>query len=83
MKSSPPKESNLIEFHGLINSMKLFDDLDDCIAFINSISNEKVILLVSDVLSDSVVSRIQGLSQLFVIYVFCQIEEQADSWSSN
>jgi hypothetical protein len=63
--------------------LKLFDDPDDCIAFINSISNEKIILIVSDALGDPVVSRIQDLQQLFAIYVFCQTEEQADGWSSN
>ncbi len=83
MDSSLPDESNLIKFRGLVNSLKLFDDPDDCIAFINSISNEKVLLIVSDALGDPVVSRIQDLQQLFAIYVLCQTEEQADGWSSN
>jgi hypothetical protein len=83
LDSSSPEESNLIKLRGLVNSLKLFDDPDDCIAFINSISNEKIILIVSDALGDPVVSRIQDLQQLFAIYVFCQTEEQADGWSSN
>lgn len=83
LDSSAPDESLLIKFRGLVNFFKTFDDPDDCIAFINSISNEKVILFVSDALGDPVVSRIQDLQQLFAIYVFCQTEEQADGWSSN
>lgn len=83
LDSSPPDESNLTKFRGLINSLKLFDDPDDCIAFINSISNEKVVLIVSDALGDPVVSRIQDLEHLFAIYVLCQTDEQADNWSSN
>lgn len=71
------------KFRNLVNYIKLFDDSDDCIAFINSISNEKVIFIVSDSLGDPVVSRIQDLQQLFSIYVLCQTQEQADNWSTN
>ncbi len=83
MDSILPDNSILIKFRGIVNYLKLFDDADDCIAFINSISNEKVILIVSDALGDPVVSRIQDLQQLFAIYVLCQTEEQADNWSTN
>ncbi len=83
LDSSAPDESILLKLRGLINCIKLFDDADDCIAFINTISNEKVILIVSDALGDPVVSRIQDLQQLFAVYVLCQTEEQADGWSTN
>jgi len=83
LDSSLPDNSILIKFRGLVNYLKLFDDPDDCIAFINSISNEKVILIVSDALGDPVVSRIQDLQLLFAIYVLCQTEEQTESWSTN
>lgn len=83
LDSSAPNESLLIKFRGLVNYFKTFDDPDDCIAFINSISNEKVILFVSDALGDPVVSRIQDLQQLFAIYVLCPTEDQAEQWSAN
>ncbi len=83
MDSTLPDNSILIKFRGIVNYLKLFDDTDDCIAFINSISNEKVILIVTDALGDPVVSRIQDLQQLFAIYILCQTREQADNWSTN
>ena len=83
MDSSPPDNSILNQFRGLVNCIKTFDDADDCIAFINTISNEKVVFIVSDALGDPVVSRIQDLQQLFAIYVLCQTQEQADGWSTN
>ncbi|CAF3908727.1 unnamed protein product [Adineta steineri] len=83
LDSSAPDHSLTIKLRGLINYLKIFDDADDCIAFINTISNEKVIIIVSDVLGHPVVSRIQDLQQLFAIYVLCQTEEEADSWSTN
>ncbi len=83
LDSTLPDNSLLIKFRGLVNYIKLFDDVDDCIAFINSILNEKVIFIVTDTLGDPVVSRIQDLQQLFAIYVLCETEEQADNWSTN
>jgi hypothetical protein len=83
LDSLVPDDSVLVQFRGLVNYLKMFDDVDDCIAFINSISNEKVIFIVTDALGDPVVSRIQDLQQLFTIYILCQTEDQADSWSTN
>jgi hypothetical protein len=83
LDSSPPDQSVLLQFRGLVNYLKIFDDADDCIAFINTISNEKVVFIVSDALGDPVVSRIQDLQQLFAIYVLRQTQEQADGWSTN
>ncbi|CAF1931645.1 unnamed protein product [Rotaria magnacalcarata] len=83
LNSAIPEDSLVMEFRSLVNYLKIFDDVDDCIAFINNISNEKIIFIVSDALGDPVVSRIQDLQQLFAVYVLCQTEEQADSWSTN
>ncbi|CAF1656107.1 unnamed protein product, partial [Adineta ricciae] len=83
LDSSPPDDPIAQRLRGLINYFKVFDDPDDCVAFINTIINEKVIFIVTDALGDPVVSRIQDLQQLFAIYVLCQTEEQADNWSTN
>lgn len=83
LDSSVPDNSLLFKFRRLVNYLKIFDDVDDCIAFINNISNEKIIFVVSDALGDPVVSRIQDLQQLFGIYVLCQTKQQADNWSTN
>lgn len=76
----PSIKRNLLS---LVNYVKLFDDPDDCIAFINSVSNERIVFIVSDSLGDPVISRIQDLQQVFRIYVLCQTEEQVSDWSTN
>ena len=70
-------------FRALVNYVKLFDDPDDCLALINSISNEKVIFIVTDELGDPVVSRIQDLQQVFKIYILCDNDEQAENWATS
>ncbi|UJR29256.1 hypothetical protein I4U23_010470 [Adineta vaga] len=83
LNSSKPDDSIQQQLRGLVNSLKIFDDPDDCIAFINAVSNEKIIFIVTDALGDPVVSRIQDLQQLFAIYVLCQTDEQTENWSTN
>ena len=66
-----------------MNSLEIFVDADDCLALINSISTEKVLLIVSDELGEPVVSRVRDLQQVMRIYVLCQTEEQAENWSTD
>ena len=70
------------ELRQLVNSLEIFVDADDCLALINSISHEKVLLIVSDELGEPVVSRVQDLQQVMRIYVLCQTAEQAENWST-
>lgn len=83
MDSTKPGSSLIIRLRSLINYLKISDDVDDCIAFINNISNEKIIIIVSDTLGDSIVSRIFNHQQLFAVYIFCETKEQIDNWSRN
>lgn len=68
LNSTYPDSSTIIKLRGLVNFLKIFDDVDDCVAFINSISNEKVILILSENFSNSILSRIEDLQQIFTIY---------------
>ncbi|CAF5123637.1 unnamed protein product, partial [Rotaria magnacalcarata] len=69
LNSTKPDDSIIKPLRGLVNFLKTFDDIDDCIAFINSISNEKVIFILSDVFSNSILPRIEDLQQIFTIYI--------------
>ncbi|CAF2521622.1 unnamed protein product [Rotaria sp. Silwood2] len=72
LNSTHPDDFIIKNLRGLVNFLKIFDDTDDCIAFINSISNEKIIFILSDVFSNSILSRIENLQQIFTIYILCE-----------
>lgn len=57
--------------------MKVFDDVYDCIAFINNISNEKIIFLTSNSFTNSIIPRIEDLQQIFTIYILTENEENS------
>jgi hypothetical protein len=83
LDSSAPSQSIERELRELVNYLEIFDDADNCLALINSISNEKVLLIVSDALGEPVVSRVRDLQQVMRIYVLCQTDEQAEEWSTD
>ena len=71
------------QFRTMINFVEIFHDPNDCLAFINSIVNEKILLIVSDHLGHPFVSKVQDLQQVKKIYVLCENEDQIENWSTN
>ncbi|CAF1182382.1 unnamed protein product [Adineta steineri] len=69
LHSSSPAEKVIKQLRNLVNFVKIFNDTDDCVAFINSISYEKIILIISNLFSHSILPRIQELQQIFTIYI--------------
>jgi hypothetical protein len=75
LNSTYPDQTIMTNLRGLVNFLKIFDDIDDCIAFINSISNEKIIFILSNSFSDSILPKIEDLQQIFTIYILSETEQ--------
>lgn len=58
-----------------MNFLKIFDDIDDCMAFINNISNEKVIIVTSNSFANEILPKIEDLQQILTIYTLLDNEE--------
>ena len=69
LTSTYPDEIIIRNLRSLVNYLKIFDDIDDSIAFINTISNEKVIFITTDSFGNSILSKIEDLQQIFTIYI--------------
>ena len=79
LNSIYPDDSIIKQLRSLVNFLKIFDDIDDCMAFINSISNEKLILIISNSYSSSILPRIEDLQQIFTIYILSENEFDQDN----
>jgi hypothetical protein len=75
LNSTYPHDLVIQRLRGLVNFSKIFDDVDDCVAFINSISNERVILILSTSFSNSILPRIDDLQQIFTIYILSENDD--------
>ena len=69
LHSSSPDPSILQRIRRLINIVEIFDDTDDCIACINGLSNQRIILILSDHFRDSLLPRIENVSNISCIYI--------------
>ena len=74
LHSRYPHGSIMRYFRSLVNFLKVFNNVDDCIAFINSIFAEKVLLIVSSSFCNLILPRIEDLQQISTIYIVCENE---------
>ncbi|UJR26397.1 hypothetical protein I4U23_007729 [Adineta vaga] len=65
-----------------IDHLKTFDNIDNCVEYIQSISNnERLIIIVSGRLGRSLTSRIHELRQVSSIYIYCSDKSINEQWS--
>ncbi|UJR19417.1 hypothetical protein I4U23_022547 [Adineta vaga] len=83
LHSSPPDPSIIQKIRRLINIVKIFDDADECIACINSLTNQKLILILSDDFGDLFLPRIKDDLQISSIYVLSENPNMNSTFSSN
>lgn len=67
----------------VINFLKLFTHIDDCIAYIRSISCEHFFVIVSGALCSQIISQVHDLPQVRHFYIFCkEIPKHELFWQS-
>jgi hypothetical protein len=65
-----------------IDQLKTFDNGDECIKYIEYLSaNDRIILISSGSLGRSIVPRIHELRQIFSIYIYCMNKEANEQWT--
>jgi hypothetical protein len=70
------------ELRQVINHLRTFDNSDECEQYIQQITQEKVVLIVSGSLGRQVVPRLHDLPQFSACYVFCQDKKANEQWAN-
>ncbi|CAF3742890.1 unnamed protein product [Rotaria socialis] len=65
------QENDLLQLSELDYSTESFTNRDECADFISDTENERILLIVSEQLSDSIVPIIHDKSAIQTIYIFC------------
>ncbi|CAF1096751.1 unnamed protein product [Rotaria sordida] len=66
----------------IVDYLKAFDCVNECITYINSITTEtKILFIVSGQLGESVIAQIYDLSKIISIYIFCFDKMKHETWS--
>src|ERR1700722_7359775 len=72
---------SLVQLRRIVNTIDTLTDAGRCIDFLNENKNEKVFMIVSGALGQSIVSHIHDMSQLDSIYVFCRNKSKHEQWT--
>ena len=75
-------KNSLERLRNVVASIRTFQDVKQCINFLNEISEEKVFMIVSGALGQQVVHEIENKPQLEAIYVFCGNKAAHEQWAS-
>ena len=75
-------EKSKTQLQEIANAIKSFTKAEDCSAFISSIKDEKIFLIISGKAQQSFVSKIHDAKQLESIYLLCPDKAKDESWIS-
>jgi hypothetical protein len=82
VNSTDDNRETLQELRQVINHLRTFNNSDQCEQYIQQITHEKVVLIVSGSLGRHIVPRLHSLSQFSACYVFCRDKEANEQWAS-
>jgi tetratricopeptide (TPR) repeat protein len=74
---------NLIDYlQCIVNSVKIFTDIDQSIDYLSEMINEKVLMIVSGSIGQYIIPLIYEFNQLVSIYIFCENKSKHELWTS-
>ncbi|CAF1190122.1 unnamed protein product [Adineta steineri] len=65
----------------VVKNVNTFTDSDQCVEFIQTITNNKVCMIVSGSLGQYIVSHVHDMSQVDTIFIFCNNQEWYKQWA--
>jgi hypothetical protein len=72
------------QLRNIINYLKTFDDESQCEQYISTFSpQDRVVLIVSGRLGQTIVTRIHHLRHIISIYVYCRDKQIHEQWSKH
>ncbi|CAF0960380.1 unnamed protein product [Adineta steineri] len=66
----------------VVNNVNMFTNGEECIEFIQTITNNKVCMVVSDSLRQHIVPRVHKMSQVDTIFIFSNDQECHKQWTT-
>ena len=78
--SDEDSQHTLHELQSVVNEVNLFIEPEECITFLEGVKLEKVFLIVSGSLGRDFVPRIDRMTQIDTIYIFCGDKSRHEEW---
>ena len=75
-------KNSLEQLRNVVASITTFQDVKECINFLNEISQEKVFIIVSGALGRQVAPDLEDMPQIQSVYIFCGKKAIHEEWAS-
>ena len=72
----------IAQFRQVTSSIKLFNDVDQCIDFISDIIEKKAFVILSGALTEDIISILQDIHQVNSIYLLCEEGSEVEQLTS-
>jgi len=79
--SSDDCRNTIIQLRRVVNTIDTFTDGDQCIQFINTITDNKACMIISGSLGPHIVPRVHNMSQVDSIFIFCDNQKPHEQWT--
>ncbi|CAF0912554.1 unnamed protein product [Adineta steineri] len=74
-------DNTIKQLKRVVNNINTFTDGEECIEFIQTITNNKVCMIVSGSLGKYIVRHVHDMSQVDTIFIFCNNQECHQQWT--
>jgi hypothetical protein len=75
--------NSITKLRQVINTVNTFNNVDECIDFIDSIKEEKAFMISSGALGQTTAPMIHDKSQVNTIYIFCGNKARHEKWAKD
>ena len=74
-------QDQLKKLRSIVDNIRLFTEIDECIQFSEEVKNERVSIITSGLLGEHLVPQIHHLPQVDAIYIFCGDPKRHLPWT--
>ena len=67
----------------IINCLKTFDNIDDCLHYIENTDEEKIFFILPGSLGRTVIKQISDYSQVLGVYIYCSNKRDHEVWTKD
>lgn len=79
-ESNDKFHNSITRLRCIVNTIDTFNDADQCIDSLTDINDEKVFLIVTDIVEQDMISLVHDIPQLHSIYIYCDKQSNEELW---
>jgi tetratricopeptide (TPR) repeat protein len=74
-------QNTITKLREVVNTVNTFTDVTECVNFVADIKTEKVFMIASGALGQTIVPVLHDMAQVSVIYIFCEDKARHEQWT--